>query len=300
MSWTNIDDRIMSHPKMKRATKLRGDAAWCMWSRGLVYTNAYDLDGRVPRDVIDELTTDRKPFDVAQTLVDVGLWESRDDGDYQVHDFADYNDSRLDRDARRRASKDRLKKHRDRKAGVQNETPNSPDLQRDGNANETRFTHVADADLKRVTKSVIPSQATPSQATPSRSSDATPAATAPLQSDDPDTQAILDKLASEPSLASVATMATAYKLVAHVHSGAKKLDWVLQAIGEYAEDATIAGPQPNDTRFASGLRKYVEAARAPAQVASGGGSSYPGKGRPPEAPSLASQMPFVRAPRVAS
>ena len=248
MSWTNIDDRILSHPKMKKAVKVKGDAAWAMWSRGLVYTNAYDLDGRIPADVIEELTSDRKPFDVANLLVRVGLWEKMESGDYRVHDFAEHNDLRVERDARRKASRDRLKKHRDKRAGLVHETPRPVDEAPPCDDDETRFTPVADANQKRVTKSVIPSHTTPSHTTPEEEGLPPTAATDPgcgmvtytpvaTQTSNPDAAKILQRILSHDILRPIASVRHAERM-AKWTMASKKLDWLLASVDELSRYAT--------------------------------------------------------------
>ena len=288
MSWTNIDDRILSHPKMKKAVKTKGDAAWCMWSRGLVYTNAYDLDGRIPADVIDELTSDRKPFEVAKLLVDVGLWDARDDGDYQVHDFAEYNDSRAERDLRRRASKERLKKHRDRKAGVVHETPYASDVDDGCNAVETRFTHVADAKPKRVTKSVIPSQATPHQATPHQAVEENGSAPAAHNRE----QEVLTAALAAPVLAGLANLGWARALLLSAGTAGWKHEDILAGITEFQ---VKRGPSfasqgtPDPTRVNDALVGFIQTAKdkrraggasAAATISRGGSQGSPAQSPP--------------------
>lgn len=257
MSWSNIDDRILSHPKMKKAVKAKGDAAWSMWSRGLVYTNAYDLDGRIPRDVIDELTTDRKPFEVAALLVAVGLWEVREDGDYQVHDFADYNDSRAEREARRQVNRERVKKSRDKRAGVSAETITPPERDDAGNAPVMHYTQNQPPERKRVSSDPIPSQATPSQATPSQC--VVPAAPATRTPVGPESAAILAELRKHPALASVADVERSDILAGRTLG--KPAEWVAQAIADAAADVTGAGLNGEAT-FRK-VRTYVDHARAP-------------------------------------
>lgn len=133
-----------------------------------------------------------------------------------------------------------------------------------------------------------------------------PAAAAPVKAklDDPNAQAILDALLACPSLARIAHRGTAEALVSHVNGGAKKLDWVTASVREYGEQEAIlagspSGPTP-DRELASGLRGFVAKARAPQLAAMPGTGGYPGHPRPAEAPSIASQLPFSRAPREAS
>jgi len=247
MSWTNIDDRILSHPKMKKAVKAKGDAAWSMWSRGLVYTNAYDLDGLVPRDVVDELTSDRKPFDVADVLVSVGLWEKLESGDYRIHDFADYNDSRAEREARRQVNRERVKKSRDKRAGIACEIVSPPQRADAGNAPVMHYSQNHALDVKRVSADPIPSQATPSQAKPSREVQHTPDGgtstyippAPPETTTNPDAAKILDRLRAHPELAPVASVGVAERLAGFRMAG-KTLDAILLSVDELADKATAA------------------------------------------------------------
>lgn len=109
MPWVRIDDHFPEHPKIAR---LGPDAPLCgwLWLCGLAYCNRQLTDGRIPKSFLLRLadfglSRDRDDLTVesaAEMLVIVGLWEE-DERDYIVHHYDQYQPTRAQIEAERRA-----------------------------------------------------------------------------------------------------------------------------------------------------------------------------------------------------
>jgi hypothetical protein len=102
MPWVKLDEQFRHHPKIVRA----GPIGISMYVCGLSYAAEYLTDGIIPRQAVrtlldldgvvfvgmkDNETID--PIVVADTLVELGLWDKVPDG-YRIHDYLDYNPSK--------------------------------------------------------------------------------------------------------------------------------------------------------------------------------------------------------------
>lgn len=83
MTWARLDDGFPFHPKF---VQLNNMAAVGLWSCGLAYCSAYLTDGHIPSSALLRLCPQDDAYDLAQALVDVGLWDATDDG-WTVHDY---------------------------------------------------------------------------------------------------------------------------------------------------------------------------------------------------------------------
>lgn len=300
MSWTKIDDRLLSHVKMRRARARMGDAALAMWTSALVFSNQHELDGLVYGDMLGDFTSHADPRAVADALVEVGLWLS-DGSDYRVHDYDKYNETRAQRERKRAEERQRKadaveKKRLGKRTGVARkgsagEEQKQPSTQVNAAppAPSESFRPESERNNPDSTAALNP-LTIPNHPYPSLTSEGPPAGT---------TAALVAALESCPSLARVATRQTAEALSPWVDGGGKKIEWVIAAIQDFgAQEAIVAGSVdgPTETkRLAGGLRAFVAAARPPRASED---RRTPPNGR--DAPSLASQMPFTRAPREAS
>ena len=86
MSWVRFDDAMADHPKVIGLS----DAAFRLWIRAVCWSNRYQTDGVLPRDLVRELGTMR----AAGQLVTAGLWTVDPAGGFRIHDFLDYQLSR--------------------------------------------------------------------------------------------------------------------------------------------------------------------------------------------------------------
>lgn len=132
MVWARLDDAILDNPKIVKAGVFGfalhvAAITWCCrnLTDGLVpYARVTALLtlGRVnidasnplaladgPRSMAGDEGLD--PYDVADHLVDVGLWSRVEDG-YQLHDFLEYNPSRARVLVDREANRKRVQQHR--------------------------------------------------------------------------------------------------------------------------------------------------------------------------------------------
>lgn len=123
MTWVKLDDKLPEHPKLLAA----GDQAAWLFVSGLCWCARHLRNGRIPTEVLPRLTGFRKPAQLADRLVEAGLWE-RVDGGFLVHDYLDYQESEVDVKERRRATAARVAKHRAKRSspqsnGVSNAAP---------------------------------------------------------------------------------------------------------------------------------------------------------------------------------
>lgn len=103
MAWVRLDDQFYDHPKFAKA----GPLGLAMWATGLAWSNRNLTDGFIPTSQAKRLCDfdgiawrcwmgetfgggeDVSPIDVAEHLVDAGLFE-KVDGGYLIHDYGDY------------------------------------------------------------------------------------------------------------------------------------------------------------------------------------------------------------------
>ncbi len=103
MSWARLDDTAHGHPKFTEA----GLEAVGLWTLMLSHCAGYLTDGRVKRgDALLRAGSAEKLDELAKRLVAAGLWELLPSGDgWQVHDYLEFNPSRVkvlaDREARK-------------------------------------------------------------------------------------------------------------------------------------------------------------------------------------------------------
>ena len=104
-----IDDRLHSHPKVRRA----GAAAVGIWATAGSFSMAYQTDGFVPRYYIDGWG--RTGHSAAARLVEVGLWEPAErDGEqgWRFHDWSDYQPLSDDISTKRERGAARARRYR--------------------------------------------------------------------------------------------------------------------------------------------------------------------------------------------
>ena len=120
MAWVRLDDGFPDHRKL---AELGDYAPLCGWLFvcGLAWSNRQLTDGRLPKTLIPRLATfhhlsletgcvpgmatfgeDVTPEALAQLLVQVGFWEDVGDA-YLIHDFLEYQPSRAETLALRKA-----------------------------------------------------------------------------------------------------------------------------------------------------------------------------------------------------
>ena len=128
MVWVKLDDQFTEHPKVVLAGPLAGWLHVC----GLVYCGRNLTDGFIPSAMVSRLATfdhigittggaaglfevghDIETQELIDILVDCGLWEEAEGG-YNIHDYLDYNPSKADVIAERKANAKRQKDFQER------------------------------------------------------------------------------------------------------------------------------------------------------------------------------------------
>lgn len=105
MAWVKLHDGFTDHPKVVAAG---WQAAW-LYVCGLTYSARYLTDGRIPKAQVKRLADLPKPQQLADRLVEVGLWEDDGGPDYQVHGYTEWQTSAAQIEAERQAARDRRK-----------------------------------------------------------------------------------------------------------------------------------------------------------------------------------------------
>lgn len=115
--WTKLDDAYSEHPKILAAGPL---AAW-LHTCALVYCNRYLTDGFIPTAQVRRLADVKNTAQLAERLVDVGLWEHVEEG-YAIHDWLQCNKSsaevKAEKEANARRQADWRNSHRNEGTGA--------------------------------------------------------------------------------------------------------------------------------------------------------------------------------------
>lgn len=115
MTWVKVDDGYFRHPKIVRAGKDARDLDLA----GMCYASANLTDGFIPNEALPHLAAEagvRQPARLVAKLLEVVRWELGDGGHW-VHDYLDYNPSREETLAARRANAERVASWRAGKKG---------------------------------------------------------------------------------------------------------------------------------------------------------------------------------------
>jgi len=86
MAWVRIDDQAPRHVKMLKA----GPAACWLWVCGIAHCQSLLTDGFIADEALPMIGVKSGAKKLADTLVDVGLFE-RVEGGYRVHDYHAHN-----------------------------------------------------------------------------------------------------------------------------------------------------------------------------------------------------------------
>lgn len=90
MPWVKLDTDFSDHPKVIAA----GAEGMALYVAGLCYCARHETDGRIPKAAVKRLVELRKPMQVAEMLVSVGLWDDDEGGCYIVRDYLEYQTSK--------------------------------------------------------------------------------------------------------------------------------------------------------------------------------------------------------------
>ena len=257
MSWTKLDDTILTNPKMLEAEELCPLAAPLLWFKALIYTNQQSLDGFVPTRMVARLLDGHKLTPkAAQALKTVGLWDEVEGG-IQFHNFAKHNLTKGQREEKAQKNREDQQRYRDRNKSADTVRPYAGTNEDDRKASPeepiSASRAAAHADARPQTHP-NPSQPNPSQCV----APPAPAARTPVG---PESAAILAELQKHPALASVADAERADILAGRTLG--KPAAWVTQAIADAAAD--LGGGRGGLTEEATfrKVRTFVDHARAP-------------------------------------
>ena len=100
MVWAKVDDRLHSSAKWRAASK----GARALWATALSWCADQETDGSVPSHMLTALDGTRME---ARTLVDVGLWETTDEG-WIFRNWSEYQPTRDQLDEKRRVERERI------------------------------------------------------------------------------------------------------------------------------------------------------------------------------------------------
>lgn len=123
MTWFAVDDMFHSHPKLAElGTGKRFAEAVALWTMAGSWSALHLTDGRVKTAQLTRLVP-YQPTQAANDLVRVGLWETTAEG-FQFRDWADYQPTRDEVEAKREKGAARTRKSR-RRASVSNDVGNA-------------------------------------------------------------------------------------------------------------------------------------------------------------------------------
>lgn len=88
VAWVRIHDGAMTHPKVVGLIDWRNP--FCVWVWGLSHCQQHLTNGNIRSGSLPT----RAALKTADRLVQNGLWHKDDNGDFIVHDYLDWNDSR--------------------------------------------------------------------------------------------------------------------------------------------------------------------------------------------------------------
>lgn len=120
MTWFKIDDQLHSHPKVLALLDgpCPGDALG-LWVLAGSWSASQLTDGLVSPSAVRRLGFG---LEAAAELVRVGLWERTEEG-FRFHDWIACNPSRADVEAKRTATRERVRSHREKRNAVRNALP---------------------------------------------------------------------------------------------------------------------------------------------------------------------------------
>lgn len=115
MSWSKFDDAAPKSPK----AVIAGNEAWSLWAAAVMYCNRHNTDGYVTLaalavDCLPRPIPPAKARKLADALCDArarpegkGLFELDRNDMYRVHDFLDWNPSKVEVESKRKIDRDR-------------------------------------------------------------------------------------------------------------------------------------------------------------------------------------------------
>lgn len=118
MPWFKVDDGFCFHPKAIAA----GNAALGLWVRAGSWCGANLTGGALPRHMIGTFGAQKRD---AMRLVSAGLWSETEDG-YQFNGWDEYQPTKAQVEAERKAARERQARHREAKRHAVSHAVTSP------------------------------------------------------------------------------------------------------------------------------------------------------------------------------
>jgi hypothetical protein len=110
MTWVNLDDQMPNHPKIIGLS----DGAFRLHVSAIIYANRFLTDGIIRGDVVGSLMPKyRRTY--LDELVERALWVEIAAGVYEIHDYLDWNKSRIEIEKRKQARAEGGRKGADRR-----------------------------------------------------------------------------------------------------------------------------------------------------------------------------------------
>ena len=110
MPWFKVDDQFHASRKLNSIPKRHRLQAAGLWAIAGSWVSGQETDGFVPDYMIQVWSPTQKTVD---SLVESGLWIRENDG-FRFYSWLNYNPSKEDSDAKRAASKERMRQSRER------------------------------------------------------------------------------------------------------------------------------------------------------------------------------------------
>lgn len=110
MAWFKVDDQFHASRKLNSIPKRYRLQAAGLWAIAGSWVSGQETDGFVPDYMIQVWSPTQKTVD---SLVESGLWIRENDG-FRFYSWLNYNPSKEDSDAKRAASKERMRQSRER------------------------------------------------------------------------------------------------------------------------------------------------------------------------------------------
>lgn len=102
LNWVRVDTNLHSnHKTLELLSQRGGEHALCVWVFGLGYCGGQGNSGFIPAAALGLMHGRKRDADL---LVEVGLWETVVGG-WQIHDWADYQPSDAESNARSEKAK---------------------------------------------------------------------------------------------------------------------------------------------------------------------------------------------------
>lgn len=111
MGWAKIDYGFFRHPKVIGISK---DAKF-LYVAALCYCGENMTDGVIPSGAVRVLAAEievKNPARAAKELTACGLWKARNNAEFEVNDYLEYNESSSERKAKQEAARDRMQRNR--------------------------------------------------------------------------------------------------------------------------------------------------------------------------------------------